>query len=81
MGDVYIVHLPGERMFEFQFFAQKQRPDAFLAVAGYGDGCTSYISRRSMPQRKTAGTKVEAMIKKRCNPCSRLAPIQYFPRK
>ena len=43
MGDVYIVHLPGEPMLEFQLFAQKQRPGAFVAVAGYGDGCTSYI--------------------------------------
>jgi len=43
MGDVYIVHLPGEPMLEFQLFAQKQRPEAFVAVAGYGDGSTSYI--------------------------------------
>jgi hypothetical protein len=43
MGDVCIVHLPGEPMLEFQFFAQNERPDAFVAVAGYGDGSTSYI--------------------------------------
>jgi len=43
MGDVYVVHLPGEPMIEFQRFAQRQRPDAFVAVAGYGDGSTSYI--------------------------------------
>lgn len=43
MGDVCIVHLPGEPMLEFQFFAQRQRPGAFVAVAGYGDGSTSYI--------------------------------------
>ena len=43
MGDLYIVHLPGEPMLEFQFFAQRQRPRAFVAVAGYGDGCPSYI--------------------------------------
>jgi len=43
MGDVFMVHLPGEPMLEFQLFAQKARPDAFVAVAGYGDGCTSYI--------------------------------------
>jgi hypothetical protein len=43
MGDVYMLHLPGEPMLEFQLFAQRQRPDAFVAVAGYGDGCTSYI--------------------------------------
>ncbi len=38
-----MVHLPGEPMLEFQFFAQKARPDAFVAVVGYGDGCPSYI--------------------------------------
>lgn len=43
MGGVYVVHLPGEPMLEFQLFAQRQRPDAFVAVAGYGDGSTSYI--------------------------------------
>ena len=43
MGDVFVVHLPGEPMLEFQLFAQKVRPDAFVAVAGYGDGCPSYI--------------------------------------
>lgn len=43
MGDVYVVHLPGEPMLEFQLFAQRQRPDAFVAVAGYGDGSPSYI--------------------------------------
>jgi hypothetical protein len=43
MGAVYVVHLPGEPMLEFQRFAQTQRPQAFVAVAGYGDGCTSYI--------------------------------------
>ena len=43
MGDVFVVHLPGEPMLEFQLFAQKTRPDAFVAVAGYGDGCPSYI--------------------------------------
>ncbi|NUQ62898.1 MAG: hypothetical protein HUU20_10435 [Pirellulales bacterium] len=43
IGDVSIVQLPGEPMLEFQRFAQAQRPDAFVAVAGYGDGCTSYI--------------------------------------
>lgn len=43
MGDTHVVHLPGEPMLEFQLFAQRQLPEAFVAVAGYGDGCTSYI--------------------------------------
>lgn len=43
MGDIYILHLPGEPMVEFQLFAQRRRPDAFVAVAGYGEGGTCYI--------------------------------------
>ncbi len=43
LGDVYIVHLPGEPMIEFQLDAQRQRPDDFVAVAGYGEGRTNYI--------------------------------------
>jgi hypothetical protein len=43
LGGVYIVHLPGEPMIEFQLDAQRQRPDSFVAVAGYGEGCTNYI--------------------------------------
>lgn len=43
IGDVYILHLPGEPMIEFQLYAQRQKPDAFVAVAGYGLGSPGYI--------------------------------------
>ena len=43
MGNIHIIHLPGEPMLEFQLYAQRQLPQAFVAVAGYGDGSTSYI--------------------------------------
>jgi hypothetical protein len=43
IGNVHIVHLPGEPMLEFQKFAQGVRPGSFVAVAGYGDCCTGYI--------------------------------------
>ncbi len=42
-GDAYLVHLPGESMVEFQLFAQRQRPGAWMAVAAYGDGGPGYI--------------------------------------
>jgi len=42
-GHIHIVHLPGEPMVEFQLFAQGLKPEDFVAVAGYGDGCTGYI--------------------------------------
>jgi hypothetical protein len=35
--------LPGETYVEFQLAAQRMRPDAFVLVAGYGEGATGYI--------------------------------------
>ncbi len=41
---IAIVHLPGETFIEYQLHAQAARPDAFVAVAGYGDLGTGYIT-------------------------------------
>ena len=43
MGNVRIVHLPGEPMIEFQQYAQRLLPQQFVAVAGYGDGGPGYL--------------------------------------
>jgi hypothetical protein len=43
VGKVHILHLPGEPMLDFQFHAQRLKPDDFVAVAGYGDCGTAYI--------------------------------------
>ena len=43
IGNVAIVHLPGEPMVEFQLYAQKLRPRGFVAVAGYGDAAPGYL--------------------------------------
>jgi len=43
LGKALIVHLPGEPFVEYQLHAQKPRPDAFVCVAGYGDGGPGYI--------------------------------------
>ena len=43
IGDVDILHLPGECMVEFQLFAQRLQPERFLAVAAYGDVGPGYI--------------------------------------
>ncbi len=43
VGPAKILHLPGESMIDFQLFAQGLRPDAFVAVAAYGDCGTGYI--------------------------------------
>ncbi len=43
IGNVHVLHLPGEAMVEFQLFAQHQRPQDFVAVAAYGDCGMGYI--------------------------------------
>ena len=43
MGEVHVLHLPGECMVEFQLFAQRSKPDGFVAVAAYGDVAPGYI--------------------------------------
>ena len=43
LGDIAFVHLPGEPMIEFQRYAQELLPDAFVAVAAYGDCGPAYI--------------------------------------
>ncbi|MBI5685114.1 MAG: hypothetical protein HZC54_08525 [Verrucomicrobia bacterium] len=43
IGNIHVVHLPGEPMLEFQRFAQRSKPNDFVAVAGYGDCGSAYI--------------------------------------
>ena len=43
-GEVGILHLPGETFIEYQLFAQGLWPEAFVAVAGYGDLGPGYIT-------------------------------------
>jgi hypothetical protein len=43
IGSVRILHLPGEPFVEYQFWAQRQNPELFVAIAGYGDCGTGYI--------------------------------------
>ena len=46
VGNLRVLHLPGEPMVEFQRFARRCAPQQFVAVAGYGDGGTGYICTR-----------------------------------
>ena len=43
-GTLCLLHLPGEPFIEYQLYAQEQRPDCFVAVAGYGDCAAGYIT-------------------------------------
>ena len=43
LGRALVLHLPGEPFIEYQLRAQELRKDAFVCVAGYGDGGPGYI--------------------------------------
>jgi hypothetical protein len=43
LGEVLVLHLPGEPFIEYQLKAQELRKDRFVCVAGYGDGGPGYI--------------------------------------
>ena len=57
IGNVHIVHLPGEPMVCFQRFAQDLRPGAFVAVAGYGDGGPGYLCPAKAYRRRAATSR------------------------
>jgi hypothetical protein len=41
-----IIHMPGELFVEYQLFAQRLRPDLFVAMAAYGDYSPGYIGTK-----------------------------------
>ncbi len=43
LGPVTLLNLPGEAFIEYQIYAQSLRPEAFIAVAAYGESGTGYI--------------------------------------
>jgi hypothetical protein len=70
IGPARILHLPGESMVEFQLYAQSLRPDAFIAVAAYGDAGPGYICTESSfaeggyePSASRAGSQAEHALK------------------
>jgi hypothetical protein len=71
LGRVEVLHLPGEPFVEYQLFAQEQRPDGVVCVAGYGDGGPGYIPTARAyleggyePTVALAGPESEAILKK-----------------
>jgi hypothetical protein len=70
IGNVHILHLPGECMVEFQLFAQRLLPEKSVVVAAYGDLAPGYIcTKRSFseggyePTASRAGAGSEAPLK------------------
>ena len=71
IGDVHIVHLPGEPMVTFQKYAQATRAGEFVAVAGYGLGSTGYLCPKAAfaqggyePTASAVVPESEAVLKK-----------------
>ncbi len=70
IGPATLVHLPGESMIEFQFFAQGLKPNDFVAVAAYSDVGPGYICTEKSfseggyePTASRAGPKAEWVFK------------------
>ena len=70
LGKVHILHLPGEPMIDYQFFAQRAKSGDFVAVAGYGDCGTAYICTDKAlaeggyePSATNVGPGSEALLK------------------
>jgi hypothetical protein len=83
IGNVSILHLPGEPMIAFQLFAQGLKPDGFVAVAGYGDCGTGYICPEKAfseggyePTASSVKPESEMLLKKAI---STLLGIEYHP--
>ena len=71
LGPVRILHLPGECMVEFQRYAQKLRPQGFLAVAAYGDLSPGYVCTEQAfreggyePSASHVAPRAEGILKK-----------------
>lgn len=47
LGNLRILHLPGESVIAFQLYAQELAPEQFVAVAAYGDCAPAYICLES----------------------------------
>jgi hypothetical protein len=69
LGKALVAHLPGEPFVEYQLDAQRLRPDAFVCVAGYGDGGPGYLptadaypERGYEPSVALAGPGSEAIL-------------------
>jgi len=43
LGNLYVLHMPGELFVEYQLAAQKMRPESMVLMAAYGDYGTGYI--------------------------------------
>ncbi len=69
IGPAHVLHMPGELFVEYQLAAGKMRPDAFIAMAAYGDAGPTYIGTEIAysqggyePTRSRVAPKVEEVL-------------------
>jgi hypothetical protein len=69
IGPTRVLHMPGELFVEYQLAAQKMRPDAFVAMAAYGDAGPTYIGTKVTytqggyePTRSRVAPEVEEVL-------------------
>jgi hypothetical protein len=71
LGRARILHLPGEPFVEYQLAAKAERPNLFIAVAGYGDYAPWYIGTaiayeqggyETSPPASNVGPESEAIL-------------------
>ena len=71
LGEIEILHMPGELFVEYQLAAKARRPDQFVAVAAYGDYGPWYIGTAAAyeeggyetePRSSNVGPEVEQVL-------------------
>jgi hypothetical protein len=73
IGDLYILHMPGELFVEYQLAAQKMLPDKTVCMATYGEYGPGYIGTKiaysqggyeTSERASRVGPEVEAVLMK-----------------
>jgi hypothetical protein len=71
LGDIRVLHMPGELFVEYQLAAQKMRPDKHVAMAAYGDYGSAYIGTQrayseggyeTQPRSSNVAPEVEGVL-------------------
>jgi len=71
LGNVFILHMPGELFVEYQLAAQAMKPNATVCMAAYGDYGTGYIGTKiayaeggyeTQPSASNVSPEVEAVL-------------------
>lgn len=81
IGSVWLAHLPGEPMLEFQRYARSLRSADFVAVAGYGDCGPAYVCTDAAiadggyePLASNVGAGTEGVLKEALRQLLGIAP-------